>query len=189
MTESNQEKARGLGALIEPFKQQQRLLAVSVLEKELRKKFPPDKKAKPWTLEEAIYVLKAVRETISEIMDERQYPNDEMELVLTHPATQMLGELAEILDDLRHGNVDERLKTPEGFGGAAHKVLERNFIEFCLQNVEIVKRAKNISYTAARKEVVGILRKQKRRFRGDEITETKLASWQRTWAPARRPAK
>jgi hypothetical protein len=130
--------------------------------------------AKDWTRDQALLVLRSVSDAVGHLMDRQS-----VGVVLVHPATQLLKELIAIIDDLKNGNVDPRLAPTEGLGGAALKVLERQKVALYLTSIEILVRARGMTYHAAQKTLEQYLVRTGERIRGKPVTATHLANWRR----------
>jgi hypothetical protein len=146
----------------------------------LERALPFDGPAQDWTREQALLVLGALRDAVGCLMDRQGgYTDPGVPVILTHPATQLLGQLAAAIGDLKNGNVDPRLAPMEGLGGAGLKVLEGEKVAHWLEVVEILKVSKGMTYLAGRKKVAEFLAQKGERFRDHQVTATQLANWRR----------
>jgi hypothetical protein len=133
-----------------------------------------------WTREQAAEILEIIAVGLSPLIDtELKNPTDDLRVIETHAASQVLTDLASALRDIKHGNVDGRFRAPEGLGGSAYSSSERANVNTFLAFVDWVKSYGDVSYPNAEKSVANTLKTNGTKFRGKPITATNLRSWRR----------
>ena len=134
-----------------------------------------------WTRYDIIKILESISDFVDSISTDKILSQDDELIVLAeHPAVTILNHFIAALKDLNNGNVDKRLKSPAGFGGAAHKAAEASDITLWLNTVEIVRQHEDITYAKAEGKVASVLSKAKVKHRGRYVTAEKLRRWRKT---------
>jgi hypothetical protein len=136
--------------------------------------------ASNWTREHAAEILYVIAEGLSPLID-MEVPNEEGDFRLfeKHSTTEVLGNLADALRDIKDGKVVDQFKPPEGLGGAGYSSSERAEVHNFLAFVDWVKGYTKMSYPNAEKSVANTLKTIGTKFRGKPITATNLRSWRR----------
>ena len=153
------------------------LAAVRRLRSKLDALIPPSDSVTTWNRRLATQVLDAAADHFGDLTDVPT--GDSGTAVVMHLATNVLQDLAMMLRDLDHGQVDNRLKPPKGLGGAALGTNERQLVTGWLAFVNALRHCKGMTVLQAEKAVAHALKEEGVRFRGRPVTATNLASWRR----------
>ena len=131
-----------------------------------------------WTRDDAIKVLRVIAKEVGSILDSAERLDAETIMIVEHPVTQLLRELADALDVLKYGKIDPRLIPTKGCGGNFYSMIEHDRRLIATNAVEIYKKHKGGTIKEAQSEVARIF-KDKFLVADQPVTETKLKSWRR----------
>ena len=130
-----------------------------------------------WTIADIIKVLEIVRDMLDATMSTLSIQSDIIEVVLEHPATSTLASFIGALEDFEGGVLDGRLRKTKEAGGRSLTKADRQKIGLALTFVQIIRRAKKVPITDARKRLSEVLKKSGTRVAGKEMTPERLKEW------------
>ena len=130
-----------------------------------------------WTIPDIIKVLEIVRDMLDATMSTLSVQSDMTEVILEHPAASTIASFIGALEDFEGGILDRRLRKTKEAGGRSLTNADRQKIGLALTFVQIIRRAKKVPVTEARKTLSEVLEKSGIRVAGKEMTQERLKEW------------
>ncbi|MSO99829.1 MAG: hypothetical protein EXR07_02075 [Acetobacteraceae bacterium] len=155
------------------------LITVVKLRERLRELTPEGSLSTSFDRRTIVTILEAIAEAVGAIM-ETSFATDDIVVVVEHPTSQLVAELAKALGDLDHGLVDERLKRKNVGGTARYNSRQKDTIDSCLEFVDMYQMVNCVTQSEAEKRVSVYLGRMGVKVRDKRITPTWLKSWRRS---------
>jgi len=162
------------------------LIAVHKFRQEIDDLVPRTSKSKrDWDLKTIQKMTKIFIRFMDAVASEREEDDEkDTQYVLTHPASSILSDFILVLDDLKRGVINHRLKERTGYAGNSLNSVETKTIGFALWLVDLLhqeKQNKKPTLKKAREEAAAFLKEYGVKIREKKITASKLQEWHRDY--------